>query len=77
MASELHEQQQLAVLMDANLLNTPEEETFDRFIRLASAILKTPVTLVSLVDRHHQFFKRSVGLPELCLGVRSHPSTGQ
>ncbi len=64
MSSELHEQQRLAMLTAANLLDTPEEETFDRFTRLASAILKTPVALVSLVDRHRQFFKSSVGLPE-------------
>ncbi len=64
MSSELHEQQRLAVLMAANLLDTPEEETFDRFTRLASAILKTPVALVSLVDRQRQFFKSSIGLPE-------------
>jgi signal transduction histidine kinase len=63
MSSELHEQQRLAVLMAANLLDTAEEETFDRFTRLASAILKTPVALVSLVDRDRQFFKSSVGLP--------------
>jgi signal transduction histidine kinase len=63
-SSELHEEQRLAVLTAANLLDTPEEETFDRFTRLASAILNTPVALVSLVDRHRQFFKSSVGLPE-------------
>jgi signal transduction histidine kinase len=73
MASELHEQQRLAVLMDANLLDTPEEETFDRFTRLASAILKTPVALVSLVDRHRQFFKSSVGLPEPWATSRETP----
>jgi diguanylate cyclase len=60
MSSELHEQQRLAVLTAANLLDTPEEETFDRFTRLASAILNTPVALVSLVDRERQFFKSSV-----------------
>jgi signal transduction histidine kinase len=64
MSSELHEQQRLSVLIAANLLDTPEEETFDRFTRLASAILQVPVALVSLVDRRRQFFKSSVGLPE-------------
>jgi signal transduction histidine kinase len=73
MSSELHEQQRLAVLMAANLLDTPEEETFDRFTRLASAILKTPVALVSLVDRQRQFFKSSVGLPEPWVTCRETP----
>ena len=73
MSSELHEQQRLAVLMSAHLLDTPEEETFDRFTRLASAILKTPVALVSLVDRQRQFFKSSVGLPEPWATSRETP----
>ncbi len=73
MSAELHEQQRLAVLMAANLLDTPAEETFDRFTRLASAILKTPVALVSLVDRHRQFFKSSVGLPDPWATSRETP----
>lgn len=73
MSAELHEQQRLAVLIAANLLDTSAEETFDRFTRLASAILKTPVALVSLVDRHRQFFKSSVGLPEPWATSRETP----
>jgi signal transduction histidine kinase len=73
MSAELHEHQRLAVLMAANLLDTPEEETFDRFTRLASAILKTPVALVSLVDRQRQFFKSSIGLPEPWATKRETP----
>ena len=73
MSAELHEQQRLAVLIAANLLDTPAEETFDRFTRLASAILNTPVALVSLVDHHRQFFKSSVGLPEPWATCRQTP----
>ena len=73
MSAELHEQQRLAVLIAANLLDTPAEETFDRFTRLASAILKTPVALVSLVDDRRQFFKSSVGLPEPWVTCRQTP----
>ena len=73
MSSELYEQQRLDVLIAANLLDTPEEENFDRFTRLASAILETPVALVSLVDRHRQFFKSSVGLPEPWATSRETP----
>ena len=68
-----HEQQRLEVLIDANLLDTPEEEIFDRFTRLASAILKVPITLVSLVDQERQFFKSSVGLPEPWATSRETP----
>lgn len=73
MSAELHEQQRLAVLIAANLLDTAAEETFDRLTRLASAILKTPVALVSLVDHHRQFFKSSVGLPEPWATCRETP----
>ena len=73
MSAELHEQQRLAVLIAANLLDTPVEATFDRLTRLASAILKTPVALVSLVDHHRQFFKSSVGLPEPWATCRQTP----
>ena len=73
MSTELHEQQRLSVLMDTNLLDTPEEETFNRFTRLASAILKIPVALVSLVDRDRQFFKSSFGLPEPWATKRETP----
>jgi hypothetical protein len=42
----------LAELEATALLDSPVEEAFDRFTRLASTILKTPV---SLVDRDRQF----------------------
>lgn len=68
-----HEQQRLTVLIAANLLDTSAEETFDRFTRLASATLKSPVALVSLVDNHRQFFKSSFGLPEPWATSRETP----
>lgn len=54
----------LAVLEATALLDSPAEEAFDQFTRLASAILQTPVALVSLVDKDRQFFKSFIGLPE-------------
>lgn len=56
--------ERLAELEATGLLDSSVEETFDRFTRLASTILKTPVSLVSLVDRDRQFFKSSIGLQE-------------
>ena len=72
-SSELHELERLAVLEAAALLDTPEEETFDRFTRLASRILKAPVALVSLVDQERQFFKSCVGLPDPWATSRETP----
>ena len=63
----------LAELDATALLDSPVEETFDRFTRLASTILKTPVSLVSLVDRDRQFFKSSIGLPEPWASTRETP----
>ncbi len=54
----------LAAVQRTGLLDTPAEEPFDRFTRLATRMLKTPVALVSLVDADRQFFKSQTGLPE-------------
>ena len=60
----VHNLNRLAELRRAALLDTPPEEPFDRLTRLATRLCRTPVGLVSLVDRDRQFFKSVVGLPE-------------
>ncbi len=47
----------LAALHKTGLLETPEEERFDRFTRLAAQILGVPTSLVSLVDSTRQYVK--------------------
>jgi len=54
----------LAALQDTGLLDTGAEEAFDRFTRLASALLRAPTAVVTLVDAERQFFKSAVGLAE-------------
>ena len=54
----------LAALRATNLLDSLQEEAFDRFTRLAAALLHAPVSLVTLVDADRQFFKSSWGVPE-------------
>lgn len=54
----------LQILRDLVLLDTPEEEPFDRLTALASKIVGAPVSLVSLIDADRQFFKSALGLPE-------------
>lgn len=44
------------------VLDTGNEEAFDRITRLASALLDMPIALVSLVDGERQWFKSRVGL---------------
>lgn len=57
-----NEADRLAALNDYQILDTPPDETFDRITRLASRILKTPIALVSLVDKERQWFKSRQGL---------------
>ncbi|RSZ56275.1 PAS domain S-box protein [Massilia atriviolacea] len=45
-----------------SVLDTPQEERFDRLTRLAAAVLSVPIALVSLVDAQRQWFKSRVGL---------------
>lgn len=53
----------LEKLRSLNLLDTRSDSSFDRLTSLASRILKTPISLVSLVDKDCQFFKSQLGLP--------------
>jgi diguanylate cyclase (GGDEF)-like protein/PAS domain S-box-containing protein len=54
------ERQQLLHSLD--LLDTEEEEVFDRVTRLVSRLLKVPTALFSLIDTDRQWFKSRVGL---------------
>lgn len=63
----------LRALADAELMDSPQEERFDRYTRLACEILHAPVALVSLVDDHRQFFKSMVGLKEPWATLRETP----
>lgn len=57
-----NEPARLASLHDYQILDTPPDDAFDRITRLASRILKTPIALVSLVDKNRQWFKSHLGL---------------
>jgi len=65
----------LQILRDLVLLDTPEEEPFDRLTALASKIVGAPVSLVSLIDADRQFFKSALGLPEPWTSDRETPLT--
>jgi GAF domain-containing protein len=57
-----NEEARLSSLRDYNILDTPPEEAFDIIAHLASNICGTPIGLVTLMDRHRQWFKSRVGL---------------
>jgi diguanylate cyclase (GGDEF)-like protein len=45
-----------------DLLDTPNEDRFDRFTRLARRLFEVPIAAVSLVDDTRQWFKSAIGL---------------
>jgi diguanylate cyclase (GGDEF)-like protein len=57
----LAEAQRAAALRELALLDTPPEKELDDLVRLASALCNTPISQVTLVDDHRQWFKASVG----------------
>jgi len=59
---ELAEEARVQALHALGLLDTPQEDRFDRFTRLAAAAFRVPIVLVTLVDRERQWFKSHVGI---------------
>ncbi len=73
LADILQDETRLDALRRTALLDSPPEEAFDRLTRLATAVLRVPVALVSLVDSDRQFFKSQVGLSEALARARQTP----
>jgi GAF domain-containing protein len=63
----------LMSLQNSGLLDTPPEEAFDRFTRLAAHLLRARTALLSLVDADRQFFKSAKGLDEPWASKRETP----
>jgi len=56
------ERARAAELHSLSILDTPPEERFDRYTRLARRLFRVPIALVSLVDTDRQWFKSRQGL---------------
>lgn len=52
----------LARLRALNILDTAREEVFDTFTRLAGSVFAVPISALSLIDEHRQWFKSIQGL---------------
>ncbi|MDZ7276963.1 sensor domain-containing diguanylate cyclase [Pantoea eucrina] len=55
------ESSRLTELRELNILNTPDEERFDRLTRLARRMFGVPLALVSLVEEDHLWNKSIAG----------------
>ncbi|MCJ2035794.1 sensor domain-containing diguanylate cyclase [Methylobacterium sp. J-068] len=57
--------ERLAALDRYDILDTPQEEGFDRITRLTRRILDVPMSTIALIDGHRQWFKSRSGV-EAC-----------
>ena len=58
----MNEQKRLQALKSYQILDTPPEQALDDLAEIASAICDTPISLVSFIDEHRQWFKAKKGL---------------
>jgi|ERR1700690_3647840 hypothetical protein len=76
-----NEQDRLAALDNYDVLDTPQEEAFDRVTRLVRSIFGVSMSTVTLIDGHRQWFKSQHGMPNqetergpaLCNAAINHP----
>jgi formate hydrogenlyase transcriptional activator len=69
----LEDEARLEALRRTSLLDSPPEEAFDRLTRLATAVLRVPVAIISLIDRDRQFIKSASGLSGSLESLRKTP----
>ncbi|HET6763063.1 MAG TPA: hypothetical protein VFH27_05305, partial [Longimicrobiaceae bacterium] len=60
----LNDARRLDAIRDAVLHEPTADEAFDRLARMATAVLRAPVSLVTVVLGDRQVLKGCVGLPE-------------
>lgn len=60
----INEQDRLQELLRYEVLHTQYEEDFDQIVQLASSICKTPISTITLLDIHQQWFKAKIGLDQ-------------
>jgi diguanylate cyclase (GGDEF)-like protein len=63
--TDLAEDARLSALAKYDILDTPPEEAFDRITRLTTRIFNVPMSTVTFLDGHRQWFKAREGM-EAC-----------
>ncbi len=61
----IEENERLSELYRYGILDTPPEDDFDKITLLASRICKTPISIISFVDKKRQWAKSIVGLKRI------------
>ena len=56
------EEQRLAATRDLELFDTEPEAEFDELVRLAAKVCGTPMSMITLLDEHRQWFKARHGV---------------
>ncbi|MBM7580482.1 EAL domain-containing protein [Jeotgalibacillus terrae] len=67
------EKRRLKEVEQLQILDTPEEERFDRITRMIKDAFHAPVCFISIIDNHRQWFKSCIGLPEPVQTIREVP----
>ncbi len=57
----VNEASRVEALHSLGILDTPREDRYDRYTRIAARVFDMPIALISLVDRHRQWFKSTIG----------------
>ena len=59
--ANLKGEKRLAAVRRTAILDTPPEEAFDRLTRIAAELIDAPVTFISIVEEHRDFYKSCYG----------------
>jgi len=59
---EEKEAKRLQAVRELEILDTAPEADFNDIVRLAAMIFKVPISTVTILDAHRQWFKAAVGL---------------
>lgn len=73
MSNAITDRRRLAALRRTAILDAPPMDALDRLTRLATRLIGVPISLVSLVDEHRQFFAAQHGLGEPWATARETP----